>query len=186
MHLNDITTKVNKLANTWEQFKSVNERRLDEIEKKGSSDPLTLEQLKKMNESMTKYQDSLDKIETVLNRPSTGTDMLKAGDCEYKRAFCNYVKKGIESEIANLERKQLSNPNNEELGYSVTYKMNENISTLLTQNSPTRQISNVMEISSDALELIEDKEEGVSVVGRKIRFLTLRLQRKPSLPKKPF
>ena len=162
MHLNDITTKVNKLANTWEQFKSVNERRLDEIEKKGSSDPLTLEQLEKMNKSMTKYQDSLDKIETVLNRPSTGTDILKADDCEYKRAFCNYVKKGIESEIANLERKQLSNPNNEELGYSVTYKMNENISTLLTQNSPMRQISSVMEISSDALELIEDREEGLS------------------------
>ncbi len=39
MHLNDITTKVNKLANIWEQFKSVNEKRLDEIEKKGSSDP---------------------------------------------------------------------------------------------------------------------------------------------------
>ena len=162
MHLNDITTKVNKLANTWEQFKSVNERRLDEIEKKGSSDPLTLEQLEKMNESMNKYQDSLDKIETVLNRPSTGTDILKADDCEYKRAFCNYVKKGIESEIANLEQKQLSNSNNEELGYSVTYKMNENISTLLTQNSPMRQISNVMEISSDALELIEDREEGLS------------------------
>ena len=162
MHLNDITTKVNKLANTWEQFKSVNERRLDEIEKKGSSDPLTLNQLKKIDESMTKYQDSLDKIETVLNRPSTGRDVLKSSDCEYKQAFCNYIKKGIESEIANLERKQLSNPNNEELGYSVTHKMNEHISTLLIQNSPMRQISSVMEISSDALELIEDREEGLS------------------------
>ena len=103
MHLNDITTKVNKLANIWEQFKSVNEKRLDEIEKKGSSDPFTLNQLKKMNESMNKYQDSLDKIETVLNRPGTEKNMLKADDCEYKQAFCNYVKKGIEFEVANLK-----------------------------------------------------------------------------------
>ena len=162
MHLNDITTKVNKLANTWEQFKSINERRLDEIEKKGSSDPLTLNQLKKMNESMSKYQDSLDKIETVLNRPGTGGDTLKASDCEYKQAFCNYVKKGVESEVANLEQKNLSTPGDKELGYSITHKMNEHISTLLTQNSPMRQISSVMEISSDALELIEDREDGVS------------------------
>ena len=162
MHLNDITTKVNKLANIWEQFKSVNEKRLDEIEKKGSSDPLTLNQLKKMNESMNKYQDSLDKIETVLNRPGTEKNMLKADDCEYKQAFCNYVKKGIEFEVANLEQKNLSTPGDKELGYSITYKMNEYISTLLTQNSPMRQISSVMEISSDALELIEDREDGVS------------------------
>ena len=162
MHLNDITTKVNKLANIWEQFKSVNEKRLDEIEKKGSSDPFTLNQLKKMNESMNKYQDSLDKIETVLNRPGTEKNMLKADDCEYKQAFCNYVKKGIEFEVANLEQKNLSTPGDKELGYSITYKMNEYISTLLTQNSPMRQISSVMEISSDALELIEDREDGVS------------------------
>ena len=162
MHLNDITTKVNKLANIWEQFKSINERRLGEIEKKGSSDPLTLNQLKKMNESMSKYQDSLDKIETVLNRPGTGGDTLKASDCEYKQAFCNYVKKGVESEVANLEQKNLSTPGDKELGYSITHKMNEHISTLLTQNSPMRQISSVMEISSDALELIEDREDGVS------------------------
>ena len=132
------------------------------LKRRGVQTPLTLNQLKKMNESMNKYQDSLNKIETVLNRPGTEKNMLKADDCEYKQVFCNYVKKGIEFEVANLEQKNLSTPGDKELGYSITYKMNEYISTLLTQNSPMRQISSVMKISSDALELIEDRKDGVS------------------------
>ena len=31
---NEVTTKANKIANTWEQFKSINERGVNEIEKK--------------------------------------------------------------------------------------------------------------------------------------------------------
>ena len=60
----------------------------------------------------------------------------------------------MESEVANFEHKNLSGSADKELGYSVTYKMNEYIHTLLLENSPMRQIANVMEISTDSLALL--------------------------------
>jgi DNA integrity scanning protein DisA with diadenylate cyclase activity len=87
MNINEITSKANKVANTWEQYKSINDRRINEIEKKGGADSLTLSHLDKINQSLDKYQDSLDKIESVLNRP--GSEMHKSYEvnCEYKNAF---------------------------------------------------------------------------------------------------
>ena len=120
---------------------------------------MTLSHLDKINKSLDKYKDSLDKIESVLNRPSSSEYQFNKSNCEYKNAFCKYIKKGLESKVANLEQKNLSNGVDKELGYSVTNKMNKYISTLLVENSPMRQISNVMEISTDSLELIEDKED---------------------------
>jgi HK97 family phage major capsid protein len=149
-----------KIANIWEQHKSINDRRESEIEKKGAADPLTLNHLEKINKAM----DRMDEIEAVLSRPKMEGISLKglSENYEYKKAFCNYIKRGIEADIANLEHKGLSNPSDKDLGYSVTCKMNESIDILLAQNSPMRQISSVMGISSDSLELIEDREDTVS------------------------
>jgi HK97 family phage major capsid protein len=154
------TSGAHKIANIWEQHKSINDRREDEMEKKGAADPLTLNHLEKINKAM----DRMDEIEAVLSRPRMESMSLKglSENYEYKKAFCNYIKKGIETDIANLEHKNLSNPSDKDLGYSVTCKMNEFVDTLLTQNSPMRQISSVMGISSDSLELIEDREDAVS------------------------
>ena len=156
---NDIATKANKIGSTWEQFKSINDRRINEIEKKGSADSVTLSHLDKINRSLDRYQDSLNKIESVLNRPSSNGHKLNETNCEYKNAFCKYVKKGLESDIANLEQKNLNNNADQKLGYSVTNKMNKAIDTLLVENSPMRKISSVLEISTDSLELIEDRED---------------------------
>ncbi|MSO13275.1 phage major capsid protein [Rickettsiales endosymbiont of Trichoplax sp. H2] len=156
---NDIATKTNKIGSTWEQFKSINDRRINEIEKKGSADSVTLSHLDKINKSLDRYQDSLNKIESVLNRPASNRHKLNETNCEYKNAFCKYVKKGLESDIANLEQKNLNNSADQKLGYSVTNKMNQAIDTLLVENSPMRKISSVLEISTDSLELIEDRED---------------------------
>jgi hypothetical protein len=57
---NDIATKTNKIGSTWEQFKSINDRKFNEIEKKGSADSVTLSHLDKINKSLDRYQDSLN------------------------------------------------------------------------------------------------------------------------------
>ncbi|MFQ3307483.1 MAG: HK97 family phage major capsid protein [Candidatus Midichloriaceae bacterium] len=160
MNLNDISNKVNTLANTWEQFKSINERRINEVETKGNADPVTVSHLQRINSKIDKYQETLDGVEAVLNRPHSEKESKNYSDCyEYKDAFCNYVRKGMESELSHLEQKNLTNSNDKELGYSVTNQMNEDIDGILSANSPMRQIANVMNISSDALELIEDRED---------------------------
>ena len=40
MQLTQISDRVDQLARAWEQFKSINDSRLSQIEKKGTADPL--------------------------------------------------------------------------------------------------------------------------------------------------
>lgn len=161
MSLNEITNKVNELASNWEQFKALNDRKLKEIEKRGAADPVTLDQLQKLNDNMDQYQSSLGRIEAVLSRPGGETKMNinNPEDREYRNAFCSYLRKGNEVNLAQLEKKSLSVSSDVDGGYLVTHHMAENMIKILHDASPMRQVANVTSISTDALELIEDTED---------------------------
>jgi len=159
MQLSEITRQVNSIGSAWEEFKSVNDRRLAEIERKSSADPLTTEQLNRINDSLDKYKTRLSKMENVLSRPSASMDYGFAGNpvqSEHKEAFCNYIRKGIETNLSTLETKALSVSSDPDGGYLVTPTISSNIVKTIFETSPMRQIASVETISSDSLELIED------------------------------
>lgn len=110
MSMNEIASRVNALGSAWEQFKSVNDRRLNEIERKGGADPLTLDHLSKINTVISNYKERLDRVETAMSRPAgAGSIILPSGvDAEHKAAFCNYIRKGVEGDLPALEAKALS------------------------------------------------------------------------------
>lgn len=163
MSLPEIAKRVNALGSAWEQFKSVNERRLHEIEKRGSADPLTIDQLGKINHSLDETKDRLMRLETAMHRPAAALEYgYKAGDPmiqEHKMAFCNYLRKGADSELMQLEKKALSVGSDPDGGYLVTSQVSERIIKTVFETSPMRQVASVEVISSDSLELIEDKDE---------------------------
>ena len=137
MTISNITRKVDKLGSAWEEFKSVNDRRLKEIEKKGVADALTVEQLNKINNVIDSQKSRIDQLETAFNRPATsGVSKgmnYKSGlndeiALEHKEAFVNYVRKGVESDLAFLEKKALSVGTDADGGFLVTPQMSERIS----------------------------------------------------------
>lgn len=153
MNLTEITNKINEMASDWEQFKIVNNRKEKEIQRKGVADPLTLEHLQKLN-------DRIDTLQASTNRPfSEAKSHGLIDDREYKSAFCSYLKKGNESGLSNLEAKYLSASKDKDGGFFVTHQMSSEITKAVHETSPMRQISKVSEISTDALEVIEDNEE---------------------------
>ncbi len=158
MSMTEIATRVHSLGNAWEQFKSVNDRRLNEIERKGAADPLTLEQLNNINTVIGNYKERLDRVETAMVRPHLGggsvmSDPLQA---EHKQAFCNYIRKGVEGDLPKLEAKALSVGSDADGGYLVTSAMSERIIQTVKETSPMRKLAKVETISTDSLELIED------------------------------
>jgi HK97 family phage major capsid protein len=162
MSISRLTKKVDALGSTWEQFKQVNDRRLSEVEKKGSADPLTIEQLGRMNSAIDGYKSRLDSVETVLNRPMgsvAGVEYGSADVNEHKQAFCGYLRKGIEDDLSHLEKKALSVGSDSDGGYLVTPSMSQNIVSAVFESSPMRQLASVETISSDSLEIIEDNDE---------------------------
>ncbi len=153
MSMTEITDKINQIASGWEQFKAVNDRKENEIERKGSADPLTINQIEKLN-------NNIDRLQATIHRPMSevkSTDSLE--NKEYKNAFCNYLRKGNDYGLSNLELKYLSAGKDSDGGYLVTPQMSDEIVKSVVATSPMRQICKVTEISGDALEVIEDTEE---------------------------
>ena len=114
----EIKSVIDNLNSTFEDFKSENAKRLDEIEKKGSADPLLVEKVDKMADDISKMSETkqaieiqqknlaeaqakLDNLETVIARPNTGES--KDVDIQMK-AFGNWLRKG---EIDEVEKKAL-------------------------------------------------------------------------------
>lgn len=158
MSLSEITDKVNQLGNAWEQFKHVNNARLGEIEKKGHADPLYDEHLNKINASLDQYKSRMEQLETAYNRPAVGDAELPTytTNHEYKNAFRNYLRKGMDAGLEALESKSLSVGSNEDGGYFVTEEISDIVARRIFDSSPMRQLATVQTISSDALDVIED------------------------------
>ncbi len=164
MTISKITRKVDQLGSAWSEFKSINDKRLSEVEKKGHATALTLESLNKVNNALDVYKSRLDGIETAINRPAfaavsgyNNTNSETAN--EHKSAFVNYIRKGVEGDLSFLEQKALSTGSDADGGYLVTPHMSSNISKYVLENSPMRKLASVTNVSTDSLEIIEDRDE---------------------------
>lgn len=162
MTTNDVTHRVNTLGSAWEQFKAINDRRLMEVKTNGVADPLTEEQLKKVNHFIDGHKDKINLLETTTSRPFSGDSgyYTNSGvENEYKKAFCQYVRKGIEGDLPTLEGKALSVGSDPEGGYLVTPSMTQKIIQTIFETSPMRKLCAVEIIGSDTLEIIDDHDE---------------------------
>ncbi len=167
MSISEITERVNKLGNAWEQFKQVNDARLKEIERKGSADPLYMEHLNKINQALDNQKARMDALETAANRPYAAFEAKYDGNdsatySEYRKAFCNYLRKGMDAGLETLESKALSVGSDVDGGYLVTPAMANNIVKTVQANSPMRELASIETISTDALEIIQDYDEATA------------------------
>ena len=62
----EIKSVIDNLNSTFENFKSENTKRLDEIEKKGSADPILEEKVDKMADDISKMAEAKQKIQLPL------------------------------------------------------------------------------------------------------------------------
>ena len=160
-----LTKQVDSLGSAWEQFKQVNERRINEIEKKGHADTLTVDQLNRINHMIDSQKQRLDGMETAMSRPAMGFDygrVVNAAEAEHKEAFCQYLRKGVEEDLVHLEKKALSATSDPDGGYLITPQMSAAIARTVHETSPIRQLASVETISTDSLEVLEDTGEAAA------------------------
>jgi HK97 family phage major capsid protein len=155
-NISEITNQMNQLATTWEEFKSVNDRRLAEIEKKGNADPLIDQQLNRLHATLDQYKSRLTSVENTLARPSTFGSTLSLESDEHKNAFNDYLRKGIDSNLNSIQKKYMSIGSDTDGGYLVTRQMSKDLVTAIHEISPMRQLCGIDSISTDSLEIIED------------------------------
>lgn len=165
MSMSDMADHLSYLGTAWEQFKQVNEARLKEIEKKGCADPLYMEHLGRINQTLDQYKQRVDRLETGFARPLLGSaerEQKSAFASEYYKAFNGYLRKGVESGLGDLQTKAISVGSDPDGGFLVTDAMSETIVKRIYESSPIRQLARVETISTDSLDVIEDSGEAAA------------------------
>lgn len=163
MSISDITERVSHMSRAWEEFKSVNDRRLSEIERKGAADGLYDEHLGNISRALDHYKSRLDTIETAYARPEFGGEVKSsAAHSEYSKAFRNYLRKGMDAGLEQLSTKALSVGSDPDGGYLVTPTMSQTIAKAVFETSPMRGLASVETISTDSLDLIDDHDQAAA------------------------
>ncbi len=145
---------VGEIAKTFKDYQAKNDSRLEEIAKKGTSDVVTRDELKKMDGALDAFQKKLDEIALQAKRPiisdPDGTKReLTEDEVEHKKDFGQYFRRGqISEKMQQREEKALSAGSNPEGGYTVPIQIDMNMSRLLSEASPIRSIANVINIGT--------------------------------------
>lgn len=161
----EIKGAIDGLGSAFEEFKKTNDARLDAIEKNKGTAELE-SKLDKINAELDHQGDikaRLEKIETSSAAELSESSKSKGNgaELEYKEAFINFVKKGIEIP-QGLEQKALSAASDPDGGYTVTPVMSDRITKAVFETSNMRQAANVQTIGSDSFEILQSTDEATS------------------------
>lgn len=181
----EVKVAVDALTKTFEDFKSKNDERLKQAEKKGE-DAVTKDEVEKLNKAIDDAQAEvkkrLDEMETKANRlilsgadaqaevksAAAFADLINAKAYtpdqlkEYKGDLDRYLRT---AEVKAVTMQVATDPSG---GYWVTPDTSGRMVKKIYESTPMRQLANVVSIGTDALEgPIDNGEVGAAWVGEK-------------------
>lgn len=162
-----VKSAVDAMATAFEEFKTVNDQRLAEIEKKGSADPVTEEKLAKIEAELDRYEninqklvqqekaaegfgEKLAEIETLLKRPANGME-AKQVDLSLK-AWDSFMRKG-EQGMDEMELKALTVGTAATAGNLAPAEYVEELVKVITEISPVRSVARIRQTSNKEIEV---------------------------------
>ena len=161
--LAEVKKLISKIGNGFEEYKSTNDDRLKQIEKRGAADPVTEEKLAKIETEIstsTKELDGLkaamDALSAKMNRPRAGGDREETPEqTEHRKAFEAYLKKGHEADLADLQKKALNITTDGDGGFAVPQAIDQEITSQLVEVSPMRSVARIVQVgTSDYKKLV--------------------------------
>jgi HK97 family phage major capsid protein len=164
----DVKQVADELGVKFTEFKKQNDKRIDAI----NAEKATLaenvsglsETVKALQKSKDTLQDQLTQFQLKSNRP--GSTELNQDQTEHKKAFGNFMRKGHEDGLAELEKKSMSVGTNADGGFAVPEELDRNIIELLRNATPMRQAANIITIGgSDYKKLVNLHGVGSGWVG---------------------
>lgn len=162
-----VKTAVDAMASAFEEFKSVNDARLAEIEKKGSADPVTEEKLAKIEADLDRFEtvnqklvaaeakseqmsEALANIETMLKRP---TAQVKHDDVDFAvKAWDKWLRKGDQG-LDEMEAKALTVGTAATAGNLAPAEYVNEIIKIVEEFSPVRSVARVRQTTNKEIEV---------------------------------
>lgn len=160
----EIKVVLDELGSKFEEFKSENKTRLDEIEKKGHADPILQEKVDKMSDDIAKLAEvkqaheiqqknleeataKIESLETILARPNAS----KSADADIQvKAFGKWLRKG---EIDEMEKKALYESDDTLGGFYAPTEYVADLIKSVTEISPIRSIARVRQTDKRGIEV---------------------------------
>ena len=162
----DIKNAISDLGHTFEEFKKVNDSRLDSIEKSEGSAydeeklaniEAKLNSLEDVGKKLTTAEqnandikEQVSKLETVIARPDSGFESKQVDD--YVKAFDKYCRKGSEG-LDAIERKALTVSNDSTGGYLAPPEYVRELLKTVTEISPIRTIAKVRSTGARSVQI---------------------------------
>ena len=152
---------LDELQRQFQAFKAGHEEELREIKQRGSADVVTRERVERLNSTIDALQEKVQRQQLAAKRAprSFETAAYDPQADEHSKAFGAFVRKGIEGDLLAIERKAMTIGSDPEGGYLVPSDLNARIVQRQRDLTPMRQLATVMDISSDALEMLLDRNE---------------------------
>ena len=132
---------LDELMQAFEAFKDTNDRRLAEIERRGSEDVVTADKLARIEKTM-------DALALKQARVPLGErDAKPVAELAHKSAFDGYVRKGETANLTALEQKALSVGIDADGGFLVPKETERAVNTALKTVSPIRSVAGIRQVS---------------------------------------
>ena len=162
----DIKNAIQDLGQTFNEFKKVNDERLEQIEK-GESTAYNEEKLAKLEAKLDSFEEvnqkltlaeqnaeqikeQVSKIETMVTRPDSGFESKQVD--EYLNAFDRYCRKGLEG-LQPDEKKALTVSNDSTGGYLAPPEYVRELLKTITEISPIRTIARVRSTGARSIQI---------------------------------
>lgn len=148
----EILSAIEASNKAFADFKTLNDARLDNIEKNRSRGDELNESMKRAFADISSHRETIERLEAKLtNRPgnggATGSDK-ETSIAEHRKAFGGYMRKGTDFDRVDMEAKALDITNANEGGYAVPKVIDSSIESLVVNISPIRSIASVQQIST--------------------------------------
>jgi len=164
--MDDIQSVVSGMGEAFEEFKKSYDQKLENV-KQGVNDPLLDEKISRIESKLDSYEsvnqqitlqkqqneelkEQMDRMETVLRRPSAGMDSERKA--ETLEAWDSYCRKGLEG-ITPDERKALTVSNDSTGGYLAPPEYVRELLKSVTEISPIRGIARIRSTAQRSIQI---------------------------------
>ncbi len=147
-----LSESFDEFMTTFAEFRDANDQRVQQIERRMSSDVVTTEKVDRISDALDQQKRALDQMVLKKMRPTLGRDgPTSIAAMEHKQAFDAYMRSGDERQLRTLEAKAMSYGSGPDGGYLVPHEIETEIGRRLAAISPIRSIASVRQVSSAVL-----------------------------------
>ncbi len=146
VELKDVQDVAEELGRKFDDFKAKNDKRVDALEEEKGKLSGQVETLNGKLTELDELKANLEQELIALKRPGGGGNSKAVS--EHKSAFLQFVRKGKEEGLSELQQKALQTTVDSDGGFAVPEELDRTILTLLRDVSPMRQVCGQMTIGT--------------------------------------